>query len=103
MRKHEGSQPVGTLDCEVYIRLRLSYDSQLWRTLASLVLLDSTRLTTLYLSTGMTRTVHDDSNVITGMYSTVLYVLYVVVGSQRAHTATRGGGSPTVLTGILRT
>ena len=47
MRKREGSQPVGTLDCEVYVRLRLSYGSQLRRTSASSVLLDSTRLTTL--------------------------------------------------------
>ena len=38
---------VGTLDCEVYVRLRLSYGSQLRRTSASSVLLDSTRLTTL--------------------------------------------------------
>ena len=35
VRKREGSQPVGTLDCELYVRLRLSYGSQLRRTSAS--------------------------------------------------------------------
>ena len=35
VRKHEGSQPVGTLDCELYVRLHLSYGSQFRRTSAS--------------------------------------------------------------------